>query len=303
MRRLARTAKVVLVLTMLALAVPAVGVGAAGASAPAGTEEEATTYVGIVKGVGSLGLVVDDDGAFAYLCDSEDVTSWFKGSNDGGKLDLQAPDGSVIAAGVKGRNVDGVFVSADGTATDFVLKQATGNAGLFRQEQVIDGTGYAAGWVALPDGTIDGQVSTANLAGARVLLPQGVPPVTNEGVKVEPTGVVGLPAPPAVKAVFPTTPPPADEVVVVPFTTGNQQTDQAPGGGGTGATEPGGVTTTTAVAQCKDAGEIRDQIASLTQSLDDAGLLKRRAIKQQIERLRAELKDAERGLNCTLPLK
>jgi hypothetical protein len=293
MQRLARAATVALA---LALAMPAIGVSIAGASAPTGTEDTATTYVGTVKGIGSLGIVVDDDGAFAYLCDSADVTSWFKGTNKGGKLDLEAPDGSVIAAGVKGKKVDGVFVSADGTATDFVLKQAAGDAGLFRQEQVIDGTGYAAGWVVLPDGTTDGQVSTVNLAGARPLVPQGV--------DVAPNDVVGVPAPPAVVAVFPTDPPPEDEVVVVPFTTGNQQTDQTPGGGGTtGATDPGSVTTTTVLPQCKSADEIRDQISSLTNSLDDAGLLKRRAIKQQIERLRIELKDAERGLNCTLPLK
>ncbi len=300
MQRLTRSLVVATIVAVITLgaSVPAM------ASAPSGATDPTTTYVGTVKGVGSLAIVVDDDHAFAYLCDSDDVTAWFKGTNTDGTLDLEAADSSVIAAAVKGKKVEGTYVSADGTAADFVLKAATGDAGLFRQEQVIDGTGYAAGWVVLNDGTTDGQVSTANLAGARVL----TTPVQAQGSGAPTTDVVGVPAAAAVKAVFPTTPPPADEVVVVPFTTGTTSTDQAPGGSGTGAdqeTDGGGlVTTTTApLPFCKSAQEIRDQISALTQSLDDAGLLKRRAIKQQIERLRVELKDAERGLNCTLPLK
>jgi hypothetical protein len=299
---------VVLVPAILALAVPAAGVGAAGASAPASAGASASasakTYVGTVSGVGSLGLVVDDDGAFGYLCDSDEVTSWFTGSNDGGSISLQAADGSVIAAGVTGKKVDGVYVSGDGTATDFVLRPATGEAGLFRQEQVIDGTGYAAGWVVLKDGTTDGQVSTANLPGAAVLPTPVVVEVA--GATAPEAEILGTVAPPAIAAAFPADPPPDDEVTVVPFTTGNQQTDQTPGGDGTGATEPGATPTTTPVpVSCVDPGKIRDEIKALQASLDEVGLLKRRAIKNEIKRLQAIVATAEAnpGLNCLLPLK
>jgi hypothetical protein len=258
------------------------------AAAPAVARESAkakssaTTYVGTVKGLGSLAIVVDKDGGFGYLCDSAAVSEWFKGTNDGGKLDLESPNGTTLAAAVKSKLLDGVLVQPDGTATNFKLKPAKGRAGLFRAEQLIDGIKYAAGWVRLANGKTDGKVTAVPTA-------TGTPVVSASVVQS-----------------FPTNPTPGDQVTVVPFSSG-QTTSEGSGGGGNQASEPGGggnvTTTTVPLPFCKDVGQLEQEIAALNASLADAPLLKIRAIKQQIGRLQQELTDAQRGLNCTLPLK
>lgn len=304
MRAPSRSVFVAAVLVTAALVAGAVPAAAReSATGPATAKTGATTYVGTVKDVGSLAIVVDADGAFAYLCDSADVTNWFRGTNKSGALDLQAPSGASIAAGVTAKALDGLLVDVDGTATSFKLKPAKGDAGLYRTEQVIDGVGYAAGWVVLPNGKVDGQVSAANLAGAAVLPTPGI--VANAPTTVTTVAapaILGSVAPKVVAAAFPADPPPADQVTVVPFNA-SQTTTEGSGGGANSGETGGGPPPPAPVPSCKSVDDINKELAAAMKALEEAGLLKKKAIKAQIARLRSELADAERGMNCTLPLK
>ena len=90
---------------------------AAGAATAGGGETssgDAVTYVGKVKGLdASLAVVVEGGAAFAYLCDGEAISEWFKGSVEDGVLSLTSPDGSSLFAGVSAKKVKGQVLIAD----------------------------------------------------------------------------------------------------------------------------------------------------------------------------------------------
>jgi hypothetical protein len=223
-----RKGRVVVVTVVVALVASIgfmAGVGAAAepGSAPSGedTAGEAVTYVGKVKGLGaSLALVVEGEAAFGYLCDGEAISEWFRGSVSEGGVSLASADGSTLIAEVRGAKLRGDVFVGDATGR-FTLKPATGDAGLFRLEQVIDGIGYAAGWVVQPNGGTVGQVSIAALPDGGVV---ETPPLLTELPKTIDTaitdGALGRVAPFEVVAQLPPDPPPENEVVAVPTSTG-----------------------------------------------------------------------------------
>jgi hypothetical protein len=297
----------VLVTVMLAaVATPTVGASGRG-SAHRVAAAAAVTYVGRVPGLdASLAVVVEGDAAFAYLCDGAAVSEWFRGPVDRGLISLRSPDGSRLDAARDGSRLVG-FVFTGGERAKFTLKRASGEAGLFRAEQVIDGVGYAAGWVTQPDGSTLGQVSLANVAGARVLeappvlatTPSTAAPVVGQAVVAQ----VGVVAPPAVVAAFPATPPADSQVTFVPF---SNQADTAEGGG-TSDTAPPPVGTPTTVVPARSCGTIQIEIDFLTLgiSLDEAALgslsgKTKRLMRQLIRGREQQLRGLEKELaNCS----
>jgi hypothetical protein len=302
MRPLKTFGTAALVTAVLAsMAVPAVGASVRG-SARGVAASTAVTYVGRVSGLdASLAVVVEGDAAFAYLCDGAAVSEWFRGPVTKGAITLESPDGSRLAAARDGSRLIG-FVFTGGERAKFSLKRAGGDAGLFRAEQVIDGVGYAAGWVVQPDGSTLGQVSAANVEGARVL---AVPPVlaTTPTTTAAATVVaqVGVVAPPAVIAAFPASPPADSQVTVVPF---SNQVDTAEGGGtgggGTSDTAPPPVGTPPTVVP-ETCASIRgringtsDDLNLAVRALDDATSRKlRKALTIQVHGLQKALSALE----------
>src|SRR5688572_20084154 len=127
--------------TIVAALVGSIGLMAVAGAAPAGDagSGEAVSYVGKVKELGaSLAVVVEGDAAFGYLCDGEAISEWFRGSVEDGGVSLASPDGSLLTAGITGSKVQGDVFVGDATG-EFNLKEAKGDAGLFRLEQVIGG--------------------------------------------------------------------------------------------------------------------------------------------------------------------
>ncbi|MCJ7437050.1 MAG: hypothetical protein MUP97_04720 [Acidimicrobiia bacterium] len=283
------------------------GVAPAGGSVPLrrpAAATKVTTYVGRVASLdASLAVVTDGKHAFGYLCDSAELSEWLRGDASKQQLNLSSANGALLTIRVTGKTAEGLVALADGTLADVTLRKATGDAGLFRQEEVIDGVGYAAGWVVLPNGDVDGQVSLANITGARVL------PVPLRSAEVAPADVVGAVAPTAIAEQFPPTPPAETQVTVVPFSaTTNTQT----GTSGTDTTPEdnrGVVTTTkpvplvTGPLSCQDRIDgFKAEIAALEEQLDSGNirLLKRRAVKAQIQLLSemvAFLTDAQKNAN------
>jgi len=285
-------------IVLAALAVPAVGasVQASSRAAPA----KAVTYVGRVPGLdASLAVVAEGDGAFAYLCDGAAVSEWFRGPVTKGVISLRSPDGSRLDAVRDGSRLVG-FVFTGGERAKFSLKRASGEAGLFRAEQVVDGVGYAAGWVVQPDGSTLGQVSAANVEGARVLEAPPVlatPPTTTAAATV--VAKVGVVAPPAVVAAFPASPPADSQVTFVPF---SNQVDTAEGGG-TGGTAPPPVGAPTTVVPKRGCGQIQIEIDFLKAGIaeDEAALegasgKTKRLMRQLIRGRQEQLRGLEKEL-------
>jgi hypothetical protein len=290
-------------IVLAALAVPAVGASVQASSRAAAAK--AVTYVGRVPGLdASLAVVAEGDGAFAYLCDGAAVSEWFRGPVTKGVISLRSPDGSRLDAARDGSRLVG-FVFTGGERAKFNLKRASGEAGLFRAEQVVDGVGYAAGWVVQPDGSTLGQVSAANVEGARVLEAPPVlatPPTTTAAATVVPK--VGVVAPPTVIAAFPAIPPADSQVTFVPF---SNQADTAEGGGtsggGTSDTAPPAVGAPTTVVPKRACGLIQLDIDILKLGIaqDEAALegasgKTKRLMRQLIRGRQEQLRGLEKEL-------
>lgn len=110
----------------------------------------------------------------------------FFGSLDGGRAAL-CSDGAVgldLTVGDGGAN--GTFSAAGGTPTGFSTASATGAAGLYFADGIVDGEVYGAGWIALADGTQTGTQTrdrrdhraAPSLNGSRVVVVRSTRPPT-----------------------------------------------------------------------------------------------------------------------------
>jgi hypothetical protein len=125
----------------------------------------ANAFAGEVGGDLFIGVLVADDPSvperkalIVYLCDGADVSTWLFGEAIGGSTVLEAADARVeLLLGHDG--VVGVVEQAGVAPRSFVAELATGDAGLFRAVETIDGRDYVGGWIVLNDGRQRGAVA------------------------------------------------------------------------------------------------------------------------------------------------
>src|SRR5437762_1525949 len=92
-------------LLVLALALTACGGSSApptNTAAPAAASK-AANYAGMLTGTDAfIALTTTDAGAaLAYVCDSQQISSWFSGTVSGSNLDLTAPSGAHLKAALE----------------------------------------------------------------------------------------------------------------------------------------------------------------------------------------------------------
>ena len=260
------------------------------------------SFVGKVEGTDAfVGIVADEDAdeALAYVCDSAGITEWFHpGVRNGDEFSAVSPDGSVLVATGGKDAFEGQVILADG-AHAFTADKATGDAGLFRLQQTVDGTDYLAGWVELPDGTFRGDVTRtglrspleSNTLDASTEAPPPPPstaaPTTTTPPPAPPISEQGTPASDAIASRFPTDPPPDAQVLSAsaPVESG------VPGGGDTTVTtEAGQVAPTTAPPETEKAtpeqcAKFNDQLTQIQDEIGETlmGLQTRRKKKERKE--------------------
>ncbi len=119
------------------------------------------SFVGKVDGSDAfIAVVLHTDGAVtAYVCDSTTISEWFKGSVDGASLSLTNADGARLSADLAAGSFDGTFTTSEGISLNFSVTEADQPAGLYRDEDTVDGVDLVAGWIVLPDGDQRGAVS------------------------------------------------------------------------------------------------------------------------------------------------
>jgi hypothetical protein len=122
-------------------------------------------YVGAVDDELFIAVALDDgaDGQTArvYLCDGAEVSIWLRGD-----VEPEQPtrlggfeDGAHVEFVVTDEAVHGeVTLAGQGGPRYFEAVAATGDAGLYRAEETIDGTEYVGGWIALADGRQQGLI-------------------------------------------------------------------------------------------------------------------------------------------------
>lgn len=173
-------------------------VGPGGAPTAAATvAPEAVEVVGRIPGTGALvAVVAAGDEVVAYVCNGDTLGERFFGTRNGDRAVLRAGDGSTVALTFVGGAVSGRFTRSGGDVpVSFTTEPATGDAGLYLADGVVDGHTYGAGWIVLGDGT---QTGTAVRDGETRTAPRLVrgaprkPPPTTTATK--PTRVTEAPA-------------------------------------------------------------------------------------------------------------
>jgi hypothetical protein len=128
----------------------------AASSAPAAPASSAAaqqgtiTYAGAVDGgAASLGIVVNNGKAIAYVCDGKTAEAWLDGSMSNGEAHLNSAKGSLTGTYANGE-VKGTVVAGKKT-WNFTIKAVSPPSGLYRSQSALRKK-LDASWVVLPDG-------------------------------------------------------------------------------------------------------------------------------------------------------
>lgn len=136
-------------------------------------------YVGQVSGSGDLiGIVLDGEQITAYICDGTDSAvgqwGWFLGDRTGAHVDLVSTNGHELQIDFDAYAVpSGQLLTRDGTAHPFTTEPATGTAGIWRAQGLVNGVPLLAGWVILNNGDERGAgITEGGVATIRPFHPQ-----------------------------------------------------------------------------------------------------------------------------------
>ncbi|MGI5246103.1 hypothetical protein [Dactylosporangium sp. CA-139066] len=132
-----------------ALSSPAFSSPAPVASSPA-AQQGTITYAGAVDGgAASLGIVVNNGKAIAYVCDGNTAEAWLDGSMANGEAHLNSAKGSLTGTYSNGQ-VKGT-VTAGKKSWTFTIKAVAPPSGLYRSQAALRKK-LDASWIVLPDG-------------------------------------------------------------------------------------------------------------------------------------------------------
>ncbi len=132
------------------------------------------TFVGKVSGSDAyVAVVAAGKEVLAFVCDGDrlvkrrgTMAEWFAGPRSGNRLELVSENGARLEASLGARRAAGKVTPAKGATLTFEARPATGDAGLYRAQGLIEGRDVLAGWIVLGDGTFHG---SSNLQSADCL--------------------------------------------------------------------------------------------------------------------------------------
>ncbi|GAA4244280.1 hypothetical protein [Dactylosporangium darangshiense] len=113
-------------------------------------QQGTVTYAGAVDGgAASLGIVVNNGKAIAYVCDGKSAEAWLDGSMTNGEARLQSAKGTLTGTYANGQ-LKGTVTAGTKTWT-FTVKVVAPPSGLYRSQASLRKK-LDASWVVLPDG-------------------------------------------------------------------------------------------------------------------------------------------------------
>jgi hypothetical protein len=124
------------------------------------------SFVGAVTDDLFVAVALDDSGgggqvATVYVCDGAGVSTWLRGAVAADEPTRLGgfEDGASVEFVVAGDAVHGHVVTAQhGGPQYFEAVPASGEAGLYRAEDTLEGDDYVGGWIVLDDGNQQGRV-------------------------------------------------------------------------------------------------------------------------------------------------
>jgi hypothetical protein len=120
-------------------------------------------YVGTVKGTHAfIGVAVHGRRVTAYVCNSKNISQWFKGTIHGGTATLTSHGGYVLRVTTGDHRSSGsvTFPGPAAATHHFVAARDAKPAGLYRGTKTVGGKQYLGGWIILPDGRQRGEVTS-----------------------------------------------------------------------------------------------------------------------------------------------
>jgi hypothetical protein len=126
-------------------------VACGGSSSPTSTPPPPATlpiaFVGTVPSTNAFIALTNTNGSsLSYVCDSSQIATWFSGPVTNNALDLTAANGNHLKATLSASGASGT-VTLSGKEYPFTAAPATGDAGLFRAEQEVNGQKVVGGWI------------------------------------------------------------------------------------------------------------------------------------------------------------
>jgi hypothetical protein len=138
------------------LCAAALVVGCSGGDDGGGVPEGASvgSFVGLLEGTDAhIAIVSDGEKLAGYVCDSKNVSIWFKGEVGGTSADLKArTEQDLGEVAFLGDTADGE-IEIDGERHSFSAELAIGDAGLYRALKENGEGAVEVGWVVLNDGS------------------------------------------------------------------------------------------------------------------------------------------------------
>jgi hypothetical protein len=140
------------VLLCVALLVAGCGGDDDGGGAPEGAA--VGSFVGLLEGTDAyIAIVSDGEQLAGYVCDSKNISIWFKGGVGGTSAELKArTEQDLGEVDFFGDTADGEL-EIDGERHSFSAEIAVGEAGLYTAYRKDDEGTVEVGWVLLNDGT------------------------------------------------------------------------------------------------------------------------------------------------------
>ncbi len=148
-------------------------IGSDSAEGPAESQSAplAATWGGTVEGTDAF-VAVASNGTevMAYVCDGKSIATWFKAADGSDGVNLASGDLAITSGTLTLQTklttdaLSGSIILADGSSHKLVGTRLSGDAGLYRSEEKIDGEDNVGGWVVLSDGQLRGALLGPNAA-------------------------------------------------------------------------------------------------------------------------------------------
>ncbi len=128
------------------------------------------SFVGALPGTSAFLAVTTSDGkADAYACDSQTLVGWFVGEVHNGSFAATAKDGAELQATIAHSGAEGTLPPPRGQPLPFHLAPAMGKAGLYVDQETLNGTAHLDGWDVLATGDQRGAVKTKGKGGNTII--------------------------------------------------------------------------------------------------------------------------------------
>lgn len=111
------------------------------------------TYFGPVSGSQAfVAIISETTRALIYVTDGKTINEWFDGEKNGNKFTLTSSGRANLQVELYASFATGLLSLPDTKQYPFIANLVSGEAGLYRLDEVVNGVKFITGWIILADG-------------------------------------------------------------------------------------------------------------------------------------------------------